>query len=271
MVEIGKNENGIIIHEIIPRDELETYLSKGYSEIIFEDNEIEIDYLHKEFYDYQFEDGHIVRKTILVKDIEKIENLINKLKDNLSETDYMLTKNIEYSNKGLPLPYDNSVLYDKRNPIRRKIRELEILLNDKEDEVNINSVREEKITQLLLHDSSSNVNTCYISYNNQILPYWANKTERSTLKTAINDCISAGREYYRLDLRDLNVSISIKCSEILMMLTQLEVYAIDCYNVTTDHLIKIKGFETIEEIEAYDFTLGYPEKLTFTINNDIEG
>lgn len=230
------------------------------------------------FYENSLDEGNNTHCCLIKKDLdEKIESL----KDDLSKTDYKIIKLVE--NGGVMS--EINTLHNDRQKIREEINKLERLYIIPELKIknfydfellkflikNIDSVREEKITQLLLHDSSSDVNTCYISYNNQILPYWANKTERSTLKTAINDCISAGREYYRLDLRDLNVSISIKCSEILMMLTQLEVYAIDCYNVTTDHLIKIKGFETIEEIEAYDFTLGYPEKLTFTINNDIEG
>jgi hypothetical protein len=49
------------------------------------------------------------------------------------------------------------------------------------------------------------------------------------------------------------------------MLSALEVYAVDCYNKTTDHQYAINALGTIEEIEAYDFTIGYPEKLIFNI------
>jgi hypothetical protein len=49
------------------------------------------------------------------------------------------------------------------------------------------------------------------------------------------------------------------------MLSALEVYAVDCYNVTTDHIYAIQSLTTIEEIEAYDYTVGYPEKLTFEL------
>ena len=42
-----------------------------------------------------------------------------------------------------------------------------------------------------------------------------------------------------------------------------EVYASACYDVTQYHLSKIDTFETIEEIELYDYMEGYPEKLKF--------
>lgn len=125
--------------------------------------------------------------------------------------------------------------------------------------------KQEKLYNLELHDNSSEVNECFINYEGIILSYWADKNERSVLKTAVQDCIAFGRDTYRLDLRDLNVSININCTMLLQMLAALEVYAIDCYNTTTDHIFNIKELTTQEELDAYDYKLNYPEKLTFTI------
>lgn len=49
------------------------------------------------------------------------------------------------------------------------------------------------------------------------------------------------------------------------MLAVLEVYAIDCYNRTTDHEFTIKALSTIDEIDAYTFKDGYPEQPKFEI------
>ena len=49
------------------------------------------------------------------------------------------------------------------------------------------------------------------------------------------------------------------------MLSALEVYAIDCYNTTTDHMFAIKQLNSIEDIESYDYTTGYPDKLIFNL------
>jgi hypothetical protein len=49
------------------------------------------------------------------------------------------------------------------------------------------------------------------------------------------------------------------------MLSSLEVYAIQCYNKTTDHIYNVNALTSIDEVVNYDFKSGYPEKLIFTI------
>lgn len=129
----------------------------------------------------------------------------------------------------------------------------------------IEDYRRDKIREINNYDSSSEVNNCYIKTSNGEVSYWANKTERSALKSAVQDCIVIGRDVYRLDLRDIGVSVDINCNKLLEMLSALEVYAIDCYNKTTDHIFNVNGLTTIEEIENYDYRSGYPEKLIFEL------
>ena len=38
-------------------------------------------------------------------------------------------------------------------------------------------------------------------------------------------------------------------------------YADACFIVTERHKIAVKALQTVEEVEAYDYTTGYPEKL----------
>ena len=49
------------------------------------------------------------------------------------------------------------------------------------------------------------------------------------------------------------------------MLIDLELYASQCFDNTHRHLYNVKQLTTIEEIEAYDHTLGYPENKHYTI------
>jgi hypothetical protein len=123
-----------------------------------------------------------------------------------------------------------------------------------------------KLNEINNYDSSKYVNTCIISCDGVQMNYWANKTERSALKTAVEDCLKVGRESYRLDIRELSLSLQIPCERLLTMLSELEVYAIDCYNKTSDHIFEVKKLSTIEEIEHYDYRQGYPEKLIFEIS-----
>lgn len=122
-----------------------------------------------------------------------------------------------------------------------------------------------KLRDLEAYDQSSSVNDCIIVHEGNELHYWADKTERDALKGALRDCLSMGRTYYRLDLRKLGISLHIPCENLLQMLSALEVYAIDCYNKTTDHEYMLRSLTNKEEVDAYDFTIGYPEKLRFEL------
>lgn len=133
------------------------------------------------------------------------------------------------------------------------------------EKVLIERARRRKLDELHNYDESKEVNDCVIVYEGNELHYWADKHERNSLKSAIQDCMAMGRETYRLDLREVGVSVDINCDKLLSMLSALEVYAIDCYNKTTDHIYAVNTLTTVEEIEAYDYRVGYPEKLEFVL------
>ena len=51
----------------------------------------------------------------------------------------------------------------------------------------------------------------------------------------------------------------------VMLYAQIESYALDCQNVTEQHKSAVLALNTVEEVEAYDITQGYPDMLSFTI------
>lgn len=132
----------------------------------------------------------------------------------------------------------------------------------------LNKAKAVKLRDLHEYDESNAVNVCFIRYGGQVITYWADKHERDALKSAIRDCIALGRKEYRLDLREKGFSITLPCELLLQMLAALEVYATECYNKTTDHEFAIKALTTKDEMEAYDFTVGYPEKLVFNLDGE---
>lgn len=129
----------------------------------------------------------------------------------------------------------------------------------------LEQARVEKLMEIESYDSSSDVNECLIHYQGETIPYWADKTTRTTLKEAVRDCIAVGLDKYRLDLREYGVSMEIDCELMLGMLQELEVYAIRCYNKTTDHIYAVKALDNIEDIQGYDITQDYPSKLEFSV------
>lgn len=142
---------------------------------------------------------------------------------------------------------------------------MEYIEPEPSEEQLIERAKQRKLNELRDYDESNDVNDCVIVYQGQELHYWANKTERDALKGALRDCIAMGRDTYRLDLRDKGLSISLPCEALLQILSALEIYAIDCYNRTTDHEFFIKALTTKDEIEAYDFTIGYTSSPRFEL------
>lgn len=129
----------------------------------------------------------------------------------------------------------------------------------------LQQAKDVKLQQIKDYDESSEVNICKIRYIDSMYSYWANKAERSILKSAIQDCINMGRDKYRLDIRELELSMEVYCKDMLEMLSVLEVYAIDCYNKTTDHIYTVKSLNNLEDVKNYNYKDGYPQPLIFDL------
>lgn len=178
---------------------------------------------------------------------------------------------------------DNKVVYAKANNIivykngKQIINpSLELIVEDGWEEYNekncvfseedtLEDVIDSVIQDVISYDKSDNINICYISFKGNVIPYWADKLERSSLKIAVQDSVQQGRTHYRLDIRELGVAVNMECDKLLDILSKLEVYAIDCYNKTTDHIFAIKELTSIEDVNSYDYKCGYPDKLVFEI------
>ena len=50
------------------------------------------------------------------------------------------------------------------------------------------------------------------------------------------------------------------------IISHIEAYAKDCYNVTAAHKAAVEKLQTVEEMEAYDYTQGYPEQLRMEVS-----
>lgn len=130
----------------------------------------------------------------------------------------------------------------------------------------LSQAKEERIVQLQEYDTSSAINEFFIEKDGNIISFWGNKNDRASLKTVVEDYINQGLVDYRLDIRERGISVVVNCDKLLDILSQLEIYAAQCYNTTTDHIYMINSLETVEEVDNYDYTKNYPQKLTFNID-----
>lgn len=107
------------------------------------------------------------------------------------------------------------------------------------------------------HDSSSEVNEFFING----LPVWLDKATRAGLKLRFEAEIAVGNENTSLWYN--NMQFPLPLSQAMQMLYAIEIYASACYDNTQAHLANVEALSTIEECEAYDYRVGYPEKLRF--------
>lgn len=105
------------------------------------------------------------------------------------------------------------------------------------------------------YDISSEVNSFLINGNK----FWLDKNTRVGLMHLANCSLDT----VQLVLGDQILTIPVDIAK--NFLQQLEVYAGQCYLQTQKHLLAIKELKTVEDIINYDYTKGYPEKITFNI------
>lgn len=119
--------------------------------------------------------------------------------------------------------------------------------------------REEKIMMLSAYDKSEEVNSFKVNEESA----WLTKSDRVGLRDSIKEEMDSGRTETSLWLNGSRYILSV--NEALNMLRQIELYAIDCNNITRESESIIKELNTIEQIDNYDITKGYPPKLTFKL------
>lgn len=126
---------------------------------------------------------------------------------------------------------------------------------DKASSEVMESIRKVLADSITKYDVSENVNEFFV--NGQSM--WLDKATRVGLVNSLRVQKESGLERSTLWFGGIGHEVSI--DDALSFLSRLELYAIECYNVTQRHLAEIKALETLEDILAYDFTEGYPPKI----------
>lgn len=118
------------------------------------------------------------------------------------------------------------------------------------------------LKSLLLHnittyDTSLAVNSFTLGGKEMWLP----KETRVGLVNSISIEKAAGKETTVLWFGGEKYELPVDTA--LQMLSALELYALECYNVTAAHKAAVSALASVEDIVAYDYTENYPEKLNF--------
>lgn len=112
---------------------------------------------------------------------------------------------------------------------------------------------------ILNYDSSDSVNMFYISG----LPMWLDKNTRAGLLLRFQAEKASGLDSTTLWHNGMQFPLGVDMA--IQMLFAIELYASACYDNTQNHIANVIKLTTNEEIENYDYTVGYPDKLQFTM------
>lgn len=123
----------------------------------------------------------------------------------------------------------------------------------------VDEIRNELIVKVKEYDTSENVNIFYL--NNT--PMWLNKETRVGLSLRFESELKNGLTETTLWYGDTSYVLPINVA--VQMLHSLEMYASKCYDNTQYHLRQISMLENVEELNNYNITSGYPDKLYFNI------
>lgn len=115
------------------------------------------------------------------------------------------------------------------------------------------------LAEIEKHDKSPSVNGFIL--NGQRV--WLDKATRVGLMNSTSIAKAMGQATTTLWLGD--VKMVLECDKAIQLLSALEMYALECFNVTAAHKKAVSEMSTVEEVLAYDYTAGYPKLLEMSV------
>ena len=116
------------------------------------------------------------------------------------------------------------------------------------------------LAEIEKHDTSPAVNGFML--NGQRV--WLNKDTRVGLMNSTQIAKAMGKTTTTLWFGGMQIEVN--CDKAIGLLSALEMYALECFNVTAAHKKAVAELNTVEEVLGYDYTKGYPEQLKMEVS-----
>ena len=113
------------------------------------------------------------------------------------------------------------------------------------------------ISKISLYNNSENVNSFTVNGHS----IWLNVQKRQQLLAQINAYEFMNKQSMTKWYEGIEFTFTIP--QWKQMFAALEVYCGEALNTTEQHKENVKALNTIEELEYYNYTTNYPEKLNF--------
>lgn len=126
-----------------------------------------------------------------------------------------------------------------------------------EPEKTLEQAKAEKINEITVYDASEAVNSFALGGTTM----WLSFDERARIRQSIDAYRNEGKTEMTKWFSGKAFSYSLDTWQ--GMLDKLSVYASEALNVTEQHKAEVEALTSIEAVDGYDVTKGYPDKLAF--------
>lgn len=116
------------------------------------------------------------------------------------------------------------------------------------------------LAEIEKYDTSPSVNGFML--NGQRV--WLNKDTRVGLMNSTSIAKAMGKKTTTLWFGGMQIEVN--CDKAIQLLSALEMYALECFNVTAAHKKAVAELNTVEDVLGYDYTQGYPEQLRMEVS-----
>ena len=120
--------------------------------------------------------------------------------------------------------------------------------------------KEAVLAAIEAYDTSSAVNG-FILNGERV---WLDKATRVGLMNSTSIAKAMGKKTTTLWFGGMQIEVN--CDKAIGLLSALEMYALECFNVTAAHKKAVAELNTVEEVLGYDYTKGYPEQLKMEVS-----
>ena len=166
--------------------------------------------------------------------------------------DYMLERYDYKPSMDLVL---NDILASGEQASMEEIKEI----SDGLDAEPLEYMRKAMLAYIEKYDASSSVNSFLLNG----MDVWLDKATRVGLMNSTTIAKSMGQEKTTLWLG--SYQLEVECDKAIQLLSALEMYALECFNVTAAHKKEVSELNNIEGVLTYDYKSGYPDKLKMDV------
>ena len=123
----------------------------------------------------------------------------------------------------------------------------------------LSAAKTSMLAEITAYDSSSSVNSFLLNG----MEVWLDKATRVGLMNSTTIAKSMGQEKTTLWLG--SYQLEVDCEKAIQLLSALEMYALECFNVTSAHKKEVSELDNIDGVLTYDYKSGYPDKLKMEV------